>query len=63
MYFAIHQGDFEVPDMTEYDLEPDPPSPSSEPSLGSECSEVPEVFEVLERETPEEKPSVETPPS
>ena len=34
-------------ELTEIDLEQDPPLPSSETSLGSECSE---VFEVLERE-------------
>ena len=45
--------------MTEYDLEQDPPFPSSEPSVGSECSEVSKVFE---RQTPEEKQSLEIPP-
>ena len=45
-------GDFEV---TDYDLEQDPPVPSGD------CSEFSEVLEVLERETPEEKSSIETP--
>ena len=50
-------GDFEV---TDCELEEDPPVPSGETSVGSDYAE---VLEVLERETPEEKPSVETPPS
>ncbi|KAK1430086.1 hypothetical protein QVD17_12590 [Tagetes erecta] len=54
--------DIEGIELTEFDLEQDPPLPFSEPSVGSECSEVSKVFEVLERETLEEKPSVEIPP-
>ncbi|KAJ0513385.1 putative nucleotidyltransferase, Ribonuclease H [Helianthus annuus] len=54
--------DVEGIELTEFDLEQDPPLPSSEPSIGSECSKVSEVFEVLERNTSEEKPSVEIPP-
>ncbi|KAK1423916.1 hypothetical protein QVD17_19227 [Tagetes erecta] len=54
--------DIEGIELTEFDLEQDPPLPFSEPSIRSEFSETSKVFEVLERETLEEKPSVEIPP-